>query len=288
MTVAGRSRSIHSIEFVTAEAPPGDALVAAPLDPDATTNALPTTGRLLLIVVDEANLRLGATRAVVHAAEGLLANLAPGDLVGLARLPEGGGLAFTTDRARLIAALEEVRGSPGRPTRFGKHVYLSEALDFAEASRDQWPRAVTRECGLPTDPTFRACRTSMELEARELLREESQKTTLTAGRLRELMRAFDGVSTPLTMVLISEGLFIGQDPGALAGLAAAGAAARVSLHVVRPVPPSFLPGQTGLPIDPSADDALRAAGLETLAARLRGGVPPDLRNGPDALRSHQS
>ena len=54
-------------------------------------------------------MRAGSSRAVTRTAETLMDRLAPGDMVGLARLPIGvGGVEFTADRARIKAALANV------------------------------------------------------------------------------------------------------------------------------------------------------------------------------------
>lgn len=240
-------------------------------DRGVSSNLVPTSGRLFLIVVDENNLRPGAIQGMLRAAERLLAGMPPGDLVGVARLPGGGGVSFTADRDLILGALRQVSGNGRRLPNLGPRVFLSEATDFVGTQRDQWPRALQRECGNPRDPNFRPCRNALEVAANELLQDEAQKTSVTTAGLRQVMSALEGAQTPVTILLISEGLFIAQDASGLAGLAADGAAARVSMQVVRPVPPMGSVASTGIPIDPVEDEALREAGLTALAAQFRGG-----------------
>jgi VWFA-related protein len=280
--VANRPRALQSVEFITAESTEGTGAPPSGRDADASTNTLPTSGRLLLIVIDEANLGPASANAVVRAAEGLLGALSRGDLVGLARLPEGGGTEFTTNRARLIEALRQVRGTPPRPAAAGVHVYLSEALDFEQGARDQWPRALARECGNPRDPTYRMCQTSMELEARSVLSDETWKMTATVSGLHALLKGLEAANAPVTVVFISESLFVARDPAAFSGLASDGAA-RVSLHVVRPLPAGVSMAFTGPPVDPSGDDALRSSGLEILAAQFRGAFHRMVSTGEDVF-----
>ena len=89
---------------------------------DVSSNDGPTSGRLLLFVIDENYLRVGAARAVLRTAERVMKRCAPGDLVGLARLPTGrGGVEFTTDRsANQPGAVRRHGWQPSRSTdRFG-------------------------------------------------------------------------------------------------------------------------------------------------------------------------
>ncbi len=86
------------------------------------SNETATTGRLLLFVVDEGSLRVGANRTILRTAQSLFNRLAPGDLVGLARLPTGvGGVEFTTDRKRVTDGLMKVTGAASIARRHDAH-----------------------------------------------------------------------------------------------------------------------------------------------------------------------
>jgi VWFA-related protein len=278
VSVGGKPRPIRSVQFIRTE--PAAVSTAAP--PSAvSTNQLPSSGRLVLIVVDESNLRIGAPLRVVREAERLLTQLSPGDLVGVSRIPYGGGVEFTADRARVVAALNAITGSAPRPRPNQMTVFISEALDFEETvgtsptsaaptGRRLWLAALKRECGEPNTPGYSQCAAAMQMEARSILREEDQKRSTTASVLHNLMTSAGASRAPVIMVLISESFFLGRDPGALAGLAAAGAAARVSLHVVRPAISAYDVSNAGFSSDPGGDEELRRSGLETLAAQFRG------------------
>src|SRR5204863_9358016 len=91
---------------------PTNTTAATPREQAYTSNESATTGRLLLFVVDEGSLRVGANRSVLRAAQSLFTRLAPGDLIGLARLPNGaGGVEFTSDRQRIIDGLMKIGGA---------------------------------------------------------------------------------------------------------------------------------------------------------------------------------
>jgi VWFA-related protein len=267
LSVGGKPRPIRSVQFIQTE--PAAVVGATPPVAETSSNQLPASGRHVLIVVDESNLRIGAAIRVVREAERLLAQLSPGDLVGVSRIPYGGGIEFTADRARVVEALKSITGRPPRP-RSRVTVFLSEAHDFEDTGRRQWPAALKRECGEPNTPGYSQCVPVMQMEATSILREEEQKRATTVSTLHNLMTSSGATGVPVIMVLISESLFLARDPGALAGLAAAGAAARVSLHVVRPAISPYDISTQGFSSDPSWDEELRRSGLQTLAAQFRG------------------
>jgi VWFA-related protein len=267
LSVGGRPRPIQSVQFIRTEPA---AASPSPRDLVSSTNQLPSSGRLVLIVVDEWNLRLGAAAGVLRAAEGVLGRLSPGDLVGLSRIPDGGGVEFTTDRTRIIEDLKRITGRPPRAKLSSVTVYISEAADYEDTQRMQWPAALKRECGEPTSPAYGPCAAAMQSEAHAILREEEQKRSVFASTLSNLLKSAGAAGAPVTMVLISQSLFLGRDPGVLWGLAATASAARVSLHVVRPAISSYDIGSAGFSSDPSQDEQLRRHGLETLAAQFRG------------------
>ena len=268
VTVSGRRRVIQSAQFIRTE--PGSAPPPA-RESGVSTNQLPTSGRLLLLVMDESNLRPGGTVPVIRAAEALLQRLSPGDFVGVARIPDGGGVEFTHDRTRVIAALRDIKGRPPRPRRSRVTVHISEAADYADTQRLQWPAALKRECGEPNSFGYSLCVGAMQTEAQEILRDEELKLTTFTSTIRRLIEAAGAARMPVTMVVISESLFVGRDAGALSGLAATAAFARVSLNVVRPLTSAFDAATTTLSSDPAADNDLRRHGLERLAAEFRGG-----------------
>ena len=97
-------------------------------------------------MVDESNLRVGAERTVLRSAQSLFERLAPGDLVGLARLPNGtGGVEFTTDRKRITDALMKVTGAPSSASGMA-HVNISEAWALESNDESTFQNAVSREC----------------------------------------------------------------------------------------------------------------------------------------------
>ena len=268
VTVAGQPRTIQSVQFIRSEP---TATPAGSGDADVASNQRSPSGRALLIVVDESNLRPGSGVALVRNARALLTRISPGDVVGLARIPEGGGVEFTSNHAHIVDALNRVTGRPPRARGSSVTVFLSEAVDSERSGAAQWAAALRRECPPPTQRGYALCVAAMQAEATALLRDEEWKRRAVAESLRNLIRTAAASSGPVTMVLISQSLFLGDDVGLVASLADAAASARVTLHVVRPAGGSFDISNAGFSSDPSTDEALRRHGLEQLAAALNGG-----------------
>jgi VWFA-related protein len=264
ITVEGKPRAIQSAQFLGSDSSPRIALA------DESSNADATSGRLLLIVTDDVSLR-PSSFAVVRAAKALLKNLGPGDLVGVTHVPEGGGVPFTADHSRVIAELSRMRPPAPKVGQTETRVYISEALDYDQQRRYQWPAALMRECAAEADsPVYRLCVFNLEQTARTVLIESSMHTNDTIRGLERLMKSLEPSGQPVTVVFISESLVLARDPAALVGLAEACAEARVTLHIVQPAPPTAEMTARGFPSDPVMDTALNREGLEQMAALTRG------------------
>src|SRR5689334_19576390 len=174
LEVNGQPRKIESVQFIATT--PTNTTAATPRESAYTSNETETTGRLLLFVVDENSLRVGVNRSVLRAAQALFQRLAPGDLVGLARLPNGaGGVEFTHDRKRISDALMKITGAPS--SRLGMHhVNISEAWALENNDPGTFQQAVDRECQGMSGPDLEACSNSVETDARAMLLEASGRS----------------------------------------------------------------------------------------------------------------
>lgn len=275
--VEGKPRAITSAQFLHSDTTPRVAR------PDESSNTVPASGRLLLIVTDTASPR-SQSRAVVESATELLKHLGPGDLAGVTHLPDGGGVGFTTDHARVVAELKRLRPATAQITRGEASVYISEALDFDGPKHLQWPKAIARECGDESSgASFRACVASLEQDARTLLIDASIRANATVQGLERLMKTLEATGQPVTLVLIADSLVLARDPAALSRLAEACAEARVTLHVIQPAPPTAAMTRSGFSSDPVSDAALHAEGLEQMAARTRGAFHRVVSTGADTF-----
>lgn len=271
LEVNGQSRPIAALQYIStlAEAP------AAPPAADApSSNDAPTSGRLMLFVIDDGHIRVGGSQAVVRTSGMLLDQLAPGDLVAVARLPTGiGSVEFTTDRQRVRDALSRPAGTSSGSFA-SQQIQVSEAFALETGDTDTWQRAVARECGGMTDITLASCADALEAEARVALTDASARAVQTLRYLDQLFIRLARLNTPVNVILISEGLFLGRAPASMVDVSRRAAEARVTLHVVRPTQSMMgdasrasAPGMTF-----TFDDFLMRDGLEQLANQTRGRV----------------
>jgi VWFA-related protein len=291
LTVDGKPRSVASSQYGSLKRAPAPQAQAAPrryFSSNQGPGQTPTspTGRLFLIVVDSENIGVGGSRAVMAAAGRFLDRLAPGDRVGLANIPRGGpNLDFTSDLARVRQALGRVVGRSS-PFRASHNIGLSEAFSFVSGNTMNWAAIVQRECTKGVGDSgggdvgeFAACQAMVESEAQQMVVESLQRTRDSVVALRALVTALGRLSGPKTLVLVSEGLIVGQEPRYMGdflseALPVAEAAARGSvtiyvLHVDRSSADYDASAQFS-PSTPSEDAAMRRSGLDTIAGAARG------------------
>jgi VWFA-related protein len=272
LKVNGQPRPIQDLQFIATPGATGQQ-ERSPRDAQYSSNEGFSTGRLVLFAVDENHLRVGGARGVLKAAEGLLETFAPGDLVALARIPGGaGGVEFTTDRARLRKALSAVVGR--QPSRRINTLRVSEAWAYENRDVYTWERVIDRECGnlgSAGDGFLReACILEQQSKAREAIADAEQRSMQSLRALEDLLGRLAAMKAPITMVLISEGLFVARERGALTEFARLAAAARLTVHVLQPSESMFdmeVPevGGGGL-----REDSLMGEGLEMMAGHTRG------------------
>ncbi len=271
LQVNGQPRKIDSLQFVSTV--PTDTTPTTTRESAFSSNETATTGRLLLFVVDENNLRTGSSRTILRTAQTMFDRLAPGDLIGLARLPNGNGnVEFTADRARVTTALARVTGNVGARAGMTK-VNISEAFALENMDGSLWEQAIERECRGHTGAELEACTNTVEADARSMLIESSARTRVSLQALDGLLKGLAQLKTPINIVMISEGLFVARDRTNMSEIGRRAAEARATIHVIRP-------GQTYFDIEDSSapgvsrfyDDGLLSEGLEQLAAQTRGSM----------------
>jgi VWFA-related protein len=238
-----------------------------------------------LFVVDEGSIRVGASRSILRTAQTLFERLAPGDLIGLARIPTGvGSVEFTADRKRITDALMRVTGSASRNVGMSR-VYISEAWALESNDSGTFQQAIDRECSGETGPGLEACQSQVESDARSLLLEASSRARATLQSMEALLRNLAQLKTPVNIVMISEGMFVARDRQSMTELGRRAAEARATIHIIRPGQSFFDLEDRGLPSTNSRffDDALMSEGLEQVAAQTRGSMAPVIGDGKIAF-----
>jgi VWFA-related protein len=272
LEVNGQPRPIASVQFISTT--PANVTPATPREAASSSNQSETTGRLMLFVVDEGSIRVGSSRSVLRSAQTLFQRLAPGDLVGLARIPMGvGSVEFTTDRKRITDSLMRVSGT-GSHRVGATRVNISEAWALENNDPGTFQQAVDRECAGETGPGLDACQNQVESDARQLLIEASSRARATLQSLEALLRNLAQLKTPVNIVMISEGMFVARDRVGMNELGRRAAEARATIHIIRPGQSFFDIEDRGLPNMNSRffDDGLMSEGLEQVAAQTRGSM----------------
>src|SRR5579864_5890968 len=129
--IDGAQRKVTTAEWVplvkTTEAP-------AIKPPDGySTNENAFGGRLVIIAVDEPNIRFGGAMAIAKAANAFIDRLSPSDRIAVAGFGVGApATVFTADRARVKAAIARMRGQKraGLLTDLNYSISLTEALEI--------------------------------------------------------------------------------------------------------------------------------------------------------------
>jgi VWFA-related protein len=275
--VDGRPRRVVSAEYVPLVDVVADALsTPAPApEPYFTSNiAAGRRGRLILLLVDQGNIRIGAARSVMASAARFLDRLSPADQVGVVAIPGPGVLVdFTTEHYLVREALLKIAGRYS-PFRKRFNISLTEAFAVTQ-SRDVRviQSLLLRECGafMGTWDTAR-CEREVEQEAAELVHVQRTQTGDSLRGMREVFRSLQAVEAPKSVILVSEGLVLDSLGTEVDEIAAMAADARASLDVLLLDTPPFDMSQAQLPPTAREDRSLRELGLEMLAGMARGGL----------------
>jgi VWFA-related protein len=232
-TIDGAPRRIGSLKFVdqsAAEAP------AARAQPGArfSSNESGSAGRLILILVDEGSIRFGGLRAAAESIERLLAGFGPADRIALVTLPNARTLVdFTSDQARIAAAVKSIPGGAGEERSFGNY-YLRIPEAFAIDQGDSTIRqaVIDRECP-PSGVEREACITTIDMEVRRIVISERSRTTEFVSSLRSFFIALRAIDAPKLVVVFSEGFAAPDAPLAMASLGRDAADARAVIYAMR-------------------------------------------------------
>ena len=268
--IDGTARRVVTAEWVSLVAAAG--APAAPAAPDGySTNDTTTGGRLIVIAVDQPNIRFGGALAIAKAANGFIDKLMPSDRVAVAGIGVGApATVFTSDREKVKQAIGRMAGQK-TPTLSGQHsVAISEVIAFENGDQTAMNAVFARECaGLMRLGDVEACKADVEAEARSLSGNVRREGNETMQALTALFAGLRTIDAPKTLILITEG-FVSVDSSRVVELGAMAAAARTSLYAMRLDNQIFDVTNARAPVNPFADRAAQGEALETLASAARG------------------
>jgi VWFA-related protein len=239
-----------------------------------SSNETSTGGRLIVLAIDEPNIRFGGALAIAKAANAFLDRLSPSDRVAVAGFGVGApATVFTSDRERIKRAISRMVGQKrgARTLDLGHNIALVEAQAIDRGDRIMLESVQIRECqGLGTSPAaLELCRQQVELEAHSLAQDSRLEADQTINNLRDLFSGLMRIDAPKTMILISEG-FVLSDEAMIIELGTMAAQARTSVYTLKLDNELFDVADARMPINPFADRQARTEGLDLLAGATRG------------------
>jgi VWFA-related protein len=238
VSINGGSRRVVSAEFIrySASAPTSESAAQRPVAaPGEMAAPRASTGRIIVLAVDEHSFRFAAARAATQAAGRFIDHLEPADIVGLYAYPTGASsLNLTRDHALVRKALDSIAGLLNVPSsRY--NLSVTEVVDITAGDSDVVNAVVAREC--PRDG--RNCAREIRGEAISLGGAFEMQVSQSLNGLHMLLESLSRMAGRKTLVLVSGGLLatdrVGGRPDLKMETLALGreaAAANTSLYVL--------------------------------------------------------
>jgi VWFA-related protein len=273
--IDGEVRRVVSAEHVRidVEAVKKRAKAEAETETFFTSNLTPPDGRMIIIAVDQSNIRAGAARPLLASAAKFLDRLSPADRVAFISYPEPGvAVDFTTDHTKVKHAMSRVTGMQSRHKgRF--NIGLWEAKAIIDNHDDITRRAVvSRECALMQGMDLERCERDVELEAGDIVTAQRLDTALALRGLQSLLTDLATIEGQKNLILLSEGLILEGTGGELDEIVRMANLGRTSINVLLMDVPRFEVTQSQLPPSAGEDRELQVQGLENLAGMSRGAL----------------
>ena len=278
--VDGKPRRVATFKYVKLTDPVAASLArSAPKpfrtpEPDtaiSTNNGGGPTGRAILLLVDQGNIRFGSARPVMQNALKFIDRLQPNDRVALVAVPAPGEFVdFTTDHATVREAMLRVTGRV-IPARGRFNLSITEAYALYRHSDARLINEVLgRECQGTQGTDLERCQRDVEQEASEVVNEQRMQTDRSLGGIRAVLKSLGGLEGPKAVILVSEGLVLDGLGGDVEDVASIAADVRASLDVLLLDVPTYDASQSQMPTTASDDRQLREGGLMMLAGMARG------------------
>ena len=271
--IDGEERRVVSAELVRIDIEAAKKQVADKSETFFTSNLTPINGRMILVAVDQSNVRPGSLTAIMTAAQKFVDHLSPLDQVAFIAFPEPGvQVNFTTDRLRIKQAM---RGLIGQGAPIGLNNYnigASEALALND-KRDPFVLAdvLARECrGLTVDQRSE-CERDVINEASQMAVRVRNTAEQSRVAIRDILTRLQYIDGHKSTILISEGLAI-DDTNEIDSIVALAGRARTSINIMSVDLQANDITVAEAPPTRSQDRRLQLTGLEALAVQSRGAL----------------
>ena len=276
--IDGQARRVVSADLVKYDYTPDNGITRRPAPKQQefetlyTTNIRQAEGRMIMIAVDQMNIRPGAARPILESAARFLDRLNPADRVAFVSYPEPGVVVdFTSDRQRLRLAMQRVIGTQ---SRFAgrRNIGLVEAIDIAQKGDDRRMQEVTnRECRGLLDMALEQCMRDIVDESNSILWTTRRDTEASLRGLRDWLVHLGETEGQKTLILLSEGL-VTDSPSDLEDVVRTAMRGRVAVNVLLMDVPRSDATQGPLPPTFTEDRELEIRGLNDLASLSRGSI----------------
>ncbi len=270
LKVDGKVRRVRSAEYISLRRLDDE----EPAPASFSSNAGQAPGRLIMIVVDQANIRKGSGKDVFRAASRFIDSLNRSDRVALEIIPGTGPASdFSANHGMVKAMLERAVGQALEADRSGR-VGVAESIAAIERDDPEaWLKILERECPSEFDASSLAqCRQLLETDVRDVYMQTKHNTARSLVSLRGIIDRLGWSAEPKSLVLISEGLVVDRNLTDMSWVGPKTAAAHVSLYGIRMSAPLYdvTLGRTSPTRE--LDQALLAEGMEQLIGLGRGSV----------------
>lgn len=274
--IDGDTRQVSSVEYVRSADPlrtiGPPAKIAVPDETFSSSNAKGAPrGRLIVLLIDQGNIRTGSARHVMNGAKKFVDTLTPEDRVAVIAVPGPGELVdFTTNHDRVRESLLRIVGT-GDVLRSRFNLSITEAMAIYLRNDTQLAlEVIARECGAVAATEIERCEREVEQDGAQMVNEIRHRTQDSMNGMRTLLQSLAAIEGPKSVILMSEGIIF-EGLGAEADeLAAVAADARATLDILLMDVPQFDATQATRPTTPREDRALQVTGLEQLAGASRG------------------
>ena len=272
--VAGTPRKVVSAEWIPMS---GLRQVPAETAPEGySSNRLAANGRLMVLAIDQPNIRVGGVRAIVAALDQFIDRLSASDRLAVVAFGRGTpAIPFTADRERVKQAIARITGQMAAPPLPMFRMSLPAAsllLRGDEGTR----QAMMRDCPFSGPNRIDECETVMVRDANNLLQLATEQRDDSIRALTGVLNALKGIDAPKSLLLVSEGLPLLSDETDMAArfeaLGSLAGTARTSIYALRLDQRVFESAAAASPNLLEDDAQLRATGLERITNAARGAM----------------
>ncbi len=276
--IDGQRRQVSTVEYVRSVDPlrsigaPQKVVVADETFSTSNAKGAPR-GRLIVLVIDQGNIRAGSARSSMQSAKKFVDTLTPEDRVAVIAVPSPGELVdFTNNHDKVREALLRVVGAQDTlRARFNISITEAFALYMNSDARLQM-EVVIRECSSAGPASLEQCERDVENEAANIVSDLRRRTQDSLTGIRAVLQNLALIDGPKSVILISEGMIfegLGSEADEIATVAAD---SRATLDILLLDVSPFDASIASRPNTPREDRELQVTGLEQIAGAARGSL----------------